>query len=75
MKYEDLKDAEIIEVDGEDWAGLYINGKLYAEGDSLDWDVFFKMLLPQTKTITADPEWVREVGNLPENLEEVKLDE
>jgi len=70
---------EIVVVDGDDWVGLYLNGKLQLEGhgrsrhaDILAWG---QENGPATiRLVFADLDWLSECGRLPENLSEVEVD-
>lgn len=68
-----MAEREIVIVDADDWAGLYIDGKLVYEGHSIDYRQVFKHLNIDYSRKEADFEWMDEVGRLPENLSEVEL--
>jgi hypothetical protein len=60
-------------VRGDDWEGLYIDGKLETEGHSLSPSDIFKVLDIRVTNHDLDDEWICEQGSLPENFDEVKL--
>jgi hypothetical protein len=62
----------VILVCGDDWQGLYINGKLVEEGHNIPLDEIFKYLGIEGRSITVNDEWLQEQGRLPENLDEVE---
>lgn len=55
-----------------DWEGLYIDGKLYAEGHSLRASDVLDALDIPTETVTVDEEWMEDEGQLPDSLKDVK---
>jgi hypothetical protein len=64
----------------DDWEGLYINGKLVDEDHSIRLDTVLKKLAREYKftfrSRYVSPEFeekIHEVGNLPENLDEVEF--
>ncbi len=59
-------------VDGDDWEGLYIDGKLVEEHHHVRLEDIFKHLGIEATFIFPDQQWLEERGNLPENLEDVK---
>jgi hypothetical protein len=66
-------------VQGDTWSGVYLNGKLRAEGNNLDiYDTLLEAynINPKFKVDHKgyiDSDWLEEVGNLPENLDDVQL--
>ena len=70
------EDAAILADNEDDWRGLYINGKLAAEGHSLPTKQILRLLreakLNDYETRVVDADWLYELGNLPENISEVK---
>jgi hypothetical protein len=63
---------QIAFVDGDDWEGLYLNGKLVKEGHNIRTDDLLCYLGFDAEYLYADDEWLAEQGRLPENLEDVK---
>lgn len=61
-------------VQGDDWEGLYVDGKLVEETHQIDWRARWVKLMG-AETVEADYEWLENRGTLPENLEDVKLEE
>lgn len=59
-------------MDGDDWEGVYINGKLVTEGHHVRIDELLQLLGIDGGQIYADDAWLAEQGSLPENLEDVK---
>ncbi|SDQ98358.1 hypothetical protein SAMN05519103_00304 [Rhizobiales bacterium GAS113] len=63
-------------VDGDDWSGLYIDGKLQTEGHSIPVQNALRSvreLGPFTvMCIEADSDWLYDEGNLPRDLVDVK---
>lgn len=65
-------------VRGDDWEGIYIDGKLVSEGHSHDTVEAIKLALKHTitsvETKYADSKWLDDEGNLPTDLRDVKLE-
>jgi hypothetical protein len=59
-------------VRGDDWAGLYLNGKLVQEGHRVRTEDIFEHLDIQATYITPDQQWLEDRGSLPVDLNEVK---
>jgi hypothetical protein len=59
-------------VDGDDWEGLYLDGKLVDEGHHVRLGDIFRHLGIAFNVIYPDMEWLGERGNLPQNLDEVE---
>jgi hypothetical protein len=60
-------------VRGNDWDGLFINGKLACEGHSLQYHEVSKALGVQLKEKQADPAWLDKETHFPENLKDVRF--
>lgn len=56
---------------GDDWEGLYLDGKLVEEGHSLDARMTLEAVGYDVKTMEADAEWLTDRGRLPDKLDEV----
>ena len=63
-------------VDGEDWVGLYIDGKLIYEGHDIHvtllLDILNKRGIINCQNIECDSEWLVEHGGLSQNIDDVK---
>ena len=59
-------------VRGDDWEGLYLQGKLVEEGHRVRMEEIFRHLGVQVEFIEADEAWLCERGRLPEDLKDVK---
>jgi len=59
-------------VRGDDWEGLYLDGKLIWQGHTLESDVLLDLLQIENNTIWANLDWLHEQGGLPEELAEVR---
>lgn len=71
-----MDDVQVTLVYGDEWEGAYINGRLVMEGHSLNWPYFLKRhvvgaRLTSVESRAADTDWLDDVGNLPEQLEDV----
>jgi len=68
-------DKEIFLVVGDDWKGIYHNGKLISEGHSLDLYYVLEKLGYSIGAVFIDDEetWDSFGNSCPEDLEEVKL--
>ena len=72
--YEDLKNKKLILMRGDDWEGIYYEGKLLYQGHSINWyDVLKKLgYATKLKYIESEEDW-KELGwSLPENIEDVQ---
>ena len=67
------KAPKIVIVNGDDWKGIYIDGQLKYEGHSIRPMDIFNVLDIDFKEFECDLEWLEEQGNLPKNLNEVKI--
>ena len=68
------KSQKIVIVNGDDWAGIYIDGKLQYEGHSISPNDILTVLGIEHKEIECDYDWLAERGSLPENLKQVKTE-
>lgn len=59
-------------VDGDDWKGLYIDGKLFMEGHELTIYDVLDAIDVKYKYIEPDLDWLAHNGSLPEKLSDVK---
>jgi hypothetical protein len=59
-------------VHADDWVGLYKNGELLCEGHSFSPYHIFEALEIDVDYIEADNEWMDKVGNLPQDIKDVK---
>lgn len=57
---------------GDDWDGLYTEGKLVREGHSFSVRHLFEWLGVDVDIVVADLNWLGERGNLPEDLKDIK---
>ena len=63
-------------VDGDDWKGLYIDGKLKLQGHSLYvTDVIEALTGSRPESFEVDFDWMYEVGQLPDELSAVPRQE
>lgn len=64
-----LSEGEFVFVFGDDWSGLYKDGKLVLQGhDNLPYD--YRRALGVT-SVSADLDWLEQEGRLPASLEDV----
>ena len=59
---------------GDDWKGLYVNGKLAYEGHSITPKEILDAIGIESEWVAVDPDWLESRGSLPENLSEVVLE-
>lgn len=70
---------KIIQVLGDDWEGIYTNGKLALEGHSigtlelLEWLKETGQKITSVAQVEADTEWLNENGSLPRLIEDVVI--
>jgi hypothetical protein len=57
---------------GDNWQGLYIDGKLVDEHHRLEVSDVLKHLGIECEDIRADDEWLEDRGTLPKKLKDVK---
>ena len=65
---------DIVIVHGDDWMGVYVNGKRVAENHSIYGDEMLAALGIEFEYRTADSEWLDEHGRLPDELSDVKFE-
>lgn len=69
--------ADMTLVRGDDWEGIYILGKLMAEGHSIELAVGIALAIEYRPTgittVFCDIGWLHDEGNLPRALADVKL--
>jgi hypothetical protein len=59
-------------VDGCDWEGIYVDGKLVFENHSITAHEALEHAGVKYKFVEADGDWLAERGHLPEKLKDVK---
>ena len=59
---------------GDDWEGLYIDGKLVLEDHSIDVRDILEAVGFKIKTVWVDLDWLAETGSLPGNEDNLLLD-
>jgi hypothetical protein len=64
--------SKIAIVDGDDWKGLYIDGKLVTENHQLSIYDILDAIGVKYKYVPVDEDWLYERGRLPDKLSEVK---
>jgi len=69
-----INDKKFHFVYGDDWEGLYIDGKLVTEGHAITVEEFAEIIGVEFNESFADIDWLQEEGSLPEKLEDVKLE-
>jgi hypothetical protein len=71
--------TEYVLVKGEDWRGLYLNGKLVLQDHSIDLEYALNFIIKNGagitsfKAIECDDNWLEENHELPTNLADAKL--
>ena len=71
---------KIVYVHSDDWCGLYVNDKLIYENHSIPTVTFAELMMGNQPIESfnmqcVDLDWMHEVGNLPENLNDVVFEE
>lgn len=66
---------EITLVEGDDWSGLYVDGKLVAEGHSFSNSELLEYCGVKHNRGFADLDWLADRGTLPKKLSDVKWKE
>jgi len=69
----DATKPQVAFVDGDDWEGLYINGKLVEEHHHVRTEDVLRHLGIKCEVIYPDQDWLEERGSLPANLSEVQV--
>lgn len=60
-------------VNGDDWQGLYVDGRLIREDHRLQVDEVLISLGYDLKNLEADGKWLDITGSLPSDLKDVKI--
>jgi hypothetical protein len=60
-------------VDGDDWKGLFVDGKCVLQDHRLEVRQVLAALDIMFSEVEADSEWLAENGQFPEHLDDVKL--
>lgn len=64
-------------VNGDDWTGLFIDGRLLVEGSSFSTltvaEVCIKHAVSAVESQDADSEWLNDLGNFPDDLSDVVM--
>ena len=61
-------------ISGDDWCGLYKNGKLVTEGHSIKLTDFAKIIGIDLEVKWINQDWLENRGCLPKELSEVKYE-
>ena len=64
--------SKFVYISGDDWNGIYKDGKLIAEGHSFSVGKLFALLEIECDIKIANDDWLYEVSSFPEKLEDVK---
>lgn len=65
-------EVKIVLAVAEDWKGVYVDGKLFAEGHSIPLDTLAEACGATLTRVECDDEWLSELGNLPAWLKDVQ---
>jgi len=65
-------------VNGDDWTGLYVDGKLVEQGHSISASDALRIArdykkIESVETLYADIDWLHDLGWLPDKLSDVKF--
>jgi len=72
--FENIDDKKLIIMRGDDWEGVYYNGKLLYQGHSIRWDEVLKKLgYNITSNYIEDDDWENLNWSLSENIEDVEM--
>jgi len=72
--FENIDDKKLIIMRGDDWEGVYYNGKLLYQGHSIRWDEVLKKLgYNITSNYIEDDDWESLDWSLSENIEDVEM--
>lgn len=61
-------------VDGDDWQGFYVDGKLQIEGHSVRLVDALEKIGMECEVVYPDMDWLVDNGNMPENIEDVVIE-
>ncbi|WP_407529246.1 hypothetical protein [Methylobacterium oryzisoli] len=65
--------SNAVMVRGNDWEGLYLNGRLVAQGHRVDVENVLRACgVAVHPTVEPDQDWLENEGMLPDTLSEVK---
>ena len=65
-------EAQIVLAVANDWEGVYVDGKLFAEEHSIPLDTLAEACGVKLSHIECDEEWLSDIGELPAKLADVK---
>lgn len=75
-----MTEVSIVRVYGDDWDGVFANGKLVVQGHSVNLaDVVLYLVdigpvkIVSYKVAIADEEWLESYGSFPDNLNDVMM--
>lgn len=60
---------------GDDWEGVYKDGKILAQGHHVTADDILRALGHTVEYRDVDYDWLADEGYLPENIEDIKFEE
>jgi len=67
------KMPKVVIVEGDDWKGLYVDGKLEYEDHNITPKKVLDVLGIELGIMECDLNWLFERGDMPKNLSEVKV--
>lgn len=59
---------------GDDWEGIYLDGKLLAQGHSVSAEDILLALGHKVKYEMTEEGWLEDQGYLPDNIQDVKFE-
>jgi len=68
------KKKKIVFVSGDDWVGIYVNGKLVVQDHSLNPIEVLNAIEADFEYVYPDQEWLETEGQFPDDLKNVKLE-
>lgn len=69
------RQTQLVEVRTEGWVGIYKDGELLAEDENLSPKQILEVLGYEFRSVDADPQWLDQIGSLPESVSEIELAE
>lgn len=70
-----MKENKITIIEGDEWTGVYVNGKLKYQNDHVELKHVLKSIGIKSEVKYADLEWLGQEGVFPHNLKDCKFSE
>lgn len=68
-------EQEVLLVSGDDWEGIYVDGKIHVQGHQVRLEDFARIFGIELKHKGVGSGWLYDEGHLPYNLEDIPEDQ